>query len=67
MILGSTQPLRDKSTTNISWWSKGGRGPGSVVSITTGYVLDGPGIEYRWGRDFLHLCRPALGPSQPTV
>ena len=24
-------------------------GPGSVVSIVTGYGLDGPGIESRWG------------------
>jgi len=27
-------------------------GPGSVVGIATGYGLDGPGIESRWGRDF---------------
>jgi hypothetical protein len=25
------------------------------------------GIESRWGRDFLHLSRPALGPTQPPV
>jgi hypothetical protein len=24
-------------------------GPGSVVGIATGYELDGPGIESRWG------------------
>jgi hypothetical protein len=24
-------------------------GPGSVVGIETGYGLDGPGIESRWG------------------
>ena len=39
-------------------------GPGSVVGIATGYGLDGPGIESRWGRDFPHLSRPALGPTQ---
>ena len=43
------------------------RGPGSVVSIATAYGLDGPGIESRWGRDFLHLSRPALKPTQPPV
>jgi len=43
------------------------RGPGSVVGIATGYGLDGPGIEPRWGRDFPHLFRPALGPTQPPV
>ena len=42
-------------------------GPGSIVSIATGYGLDGPGIESRWERDFLHLSRPALGPTQPPV
>jgi hypothetical protein len=42
-------------------------GPGSSVGIATGYGLDGPGIESRWGRDFPHLSRPALGPAQPPV
>ena len=42
-------------------------GPGSSVSIATGYRLDNPGIESRWGRDFPHLSRPALGPTQPPV
>jgi hypothetical protein len=37
------------------------------VGIATDYGLDGPGIETRWGRDFLHLSRPALGPTQPPV
>ena len=36
-------------------------GPGSVVSIATGYGLDGPGIESWRGRDFPHLSRLALG------
>ena len=39
----------------------------SVVFIATGYGLDGPGIESRWGRDFPHLFNPALGPTQPSV
>jgi hypothetical protein len=42
-------------------------GPGSSVGIVTGYGLDGPGIESRWGRDFSHRSRPALGPTQPPV
>jgi hypothetical protein len=41
--------------------------PGSVVVIVTGYGLDGPEIESRWGRDFPHLSRPALGPTQPPL
>ena len=43
------------------------RGPISVVGIATGYGLDSPGIESRWGRDFPHLSRPALEPTQPPV
>jgi hypothetical protein len=39
----------------------------SVGSIATGYGLDGLGIESWWGRDFLHLSRLALGPTQPPV
>ena len=42
-------------------------GPGSVDGITTGYGLDGPGIKFRWGRDFPRLFRPTLGPIQPPV
>jgi hypothetical protein len=37
------------------------------TTLATGYGLDGPGIESRWGRDFPHLSRPALGPTQPPV
>jgi len=42
-------------------------GLGSIVSIVTGYGLDGPGFESWWGRDFPQLSRPALGPTQPPV
>jgi hypothetical protein len=43
------------------------RGPGSAVGIATGYGLDGPGIEFRWRRDFQHHFKPALRPIQPPV
>jgi hypothetical protein len=42
-------------------------GRDSSVGITTRYGLDGPGIESKWGRDFQHPSRPALGPTQPPV
>jgi hypothetical protein len=42
-------------------------GPGSVVGIDTAYGLDSPGIESRWGRDFQHLSKLALRPTQPPV
>jgi len=42
-------------------------GPGSSVGIATGYGLDGTGMESRWGRDFPHLSRPALEPTQPPI
>ena len=36
-------------------------GRDSSVGIETRYGLDGPGIEFRWGLDFLHPSRPTLG------
>ena len=42
-------------------------GPDSGVGIATGYRLDYPAIECRWGRDFTHQSRPALGLTQPPV
>jgi len=39
----------------------------SAVSIATCYGLDGPGIEYQWGRYFPHLSSPALGPIHPPI
>jgi len=33
-------------------WHKNANGLGSVVGIATGYGLDGPGIESRWGARF---------------
>jgi len=39
----------------------------SVVAIVTHYRLDGLGIETWWGRDFLHLSRLVLRPTQPLI
>jgi len=40
-------------------------GPDSVVGIATGYGLDGPGIESRWGNEIFRTCpdRPCGPPS----
>ena len=42
-------------------------GRDSSVGIATRYELDGPEIESRWGRDFQHPSRPALGTTQPPI
>ena len=42
-------------------------GRDSVAGIATRYGPEGPGIESRWGRDFPHLSRPALRPTQPPI
>ena len=42
-------------------------GGDSAVGIATGYGLDGPGIETRWGRNFTHTSRTALGPTHPPI
>jgi hypothetical protein len=40
-------------------------GPGNVVGTATGYELDGPGIESRWGDEIFRTCpdRPWVPPS----
>ena len=38
-----------------------------AADIATRYGLDGPGIEFRWRRDFPHPSRPALWPTQPHI
>jgi hypothetical protein len=43
------------------------KGRDSVVVIATRYGLDDLGIECRWGKDFLHLSRQALGCIQPPI
>ena len=42
-------------------------GRDSSVGIATCYGLDGPGIEYRYWRDFTHLSRHALGHTQHPI
>jgi hypothetical protein len=44
-------------------------GRGSSVGITTGYGLDGPGIESRWGARFFALVQtgPGAHPASCTV
>jgi hypothetical protein len=44
-------------------------GPGSSVGIATGYGLDGPGIESRWGaRFFAHVqTGPEAHPASCTM
>ena len=42
----------DITTSLISYKYMISHGPGSIVGIVTGYGLDGPGIESRWGARF---------------
>ena len=46
---------------------KTGEGQDNVVDIANHYGLGCPGIESRWGLDFPHPSRPALGLTQPPV
>jgi hypothetical protein len=39
----------------------------SSVRTAIGYGPEGPGIESWYGRDFSHLSRPSLDPTQPPV
>jgi len=45
------------------------RGPGNSVGTATGYVLDGPGIESRWGARFSALVQtgPVAHPATCTM
>jgi hypothetical protein len=49
--------------------SPGGCGPGSSVGIATGYGLDGPGIESRWGARFFVFVQtgPGAHPASCTM
>jgi hypothetical protein len=52
---------------NIKQVNTANKGRDGVVGIATRYGLQDPGIESRWGQDFPHLSRPALGPTQSPV
>ena len=73
MADGRTSKARTRPATFNMWFMKlcminnRPSGPSGVVGIATAYGLDGPGIESRWGRDFPHVSRPALRPTQPPV
>jgi hypothetical protein len=41
--------------------------PDNSVGIANRYGMDGPGIEFRWGRDFPHPSRQDLGPIYPPI
>jgi len=45
------------------------RGPGSSVGTATGYGLDGPGIESRWGARFFASVQtgPGAHPASCTM
>jgi hypothetical protein len=38
-----------------------------AFGIATYYGLDGPAIQFRWGRDFPCHCRPASRPKRPPI
>ena len=65
--LSYTGPLKNLDIFKLNVRLTRKKGRDSSVGIGTGYGLDGPEIEYRWGRYFPHLSRAALGLAQPPV
>jgi hypothetical protein len=68
VVFGSeTWVMTEMDVTRLGTWERKilRRVHGPVIA--TAYGLDGPGIESRWGRDFPHLSRPALRPTQLPV
>jgi hypothetical protein len=60
-------PNRAKHAVDKEYIFIWGVGRDSAVGIATRYRLECPRIESRWGRDFSHPSRPALGPTQPPI
>ena len=55
----------DRCSNTVMYWVLEFSGPGSVVGMATGYGLDGPGFESRWGGEISRTCpdRPWGTPS----
>jgi len=66
-LSGSYHGKKKKAVPNFTSVEADSVGRDSSVGIETRYGLDGQGIESRWGRDFPHLSRPALGTTQPPI
>ena len=60
--------VKVKVEENVKQYYTGG-GPGSSVGIVTGYGLDGPGIESRWGARFSAPVQisPGVHPAPCTM
>ena len=52
---------------NIHFYPSTTRDQDNSVDTATCYRLGGPGIESQCVRDFAHLSRQALGPTQPPI
>jgi len=62
----SSKDFRKIFKHQIQWKSVLWGGPGRVVGIATGYGLDGPGIESRWGARFFAPVQTGPGAHPAT-
>jgi hypothetical protein len=59
MALGSTQPLTEMSTNNITWWEKGGQGVGLTTLLPScADCLEILGVPTSWNPQ--GLSRPVM-------